>query len=147
MIGDYAVESRADVFDLRDVQQKPRKFPDARLERMDFSKELGIVFENIREVMRDHRAARAGGHDDVLGIAKDFEKMPRDGARFVRIAGIKSRLAAAGLGLRKMNLVTKAIEHLGDGDADLRKNLIDDAGDKQGDGLAHWGEFNMPGEL
>jgi hypothetical protein len=30
-----------------------------------------------------------------------------------------------------------------DGDADLRKDLIDDTGDKQGDASAHWGEFNM----
>ncbi len=71
----------------------------------------------------------------------------RDGPCLVGIAGIEGGLAAAGLGLREMHLVAQALEHLGDGDADLGIDLIDDAGDKQGDGLAHWGEFNMPGRL
>jgi hypothetical protein len=48
---------------------------------------------------------------------------------------------------RKIDLVAQTFQHFRDGDADLRVDLIDDAGDKQGDAGAHWGEFNMPESL
>jgi 3-deoxy-D-manno-oct-2-ulosonic acid (Kdo) hydroxylase len=147
VIRDDAMEPRAHIVDARNFQQESRKLPDSRLQRMNFGKDLGIVLEDVREVMRNHRRAGARRHDDVFGIAEDIQEVPRDGARFVRIAGIKRRLAATSLGRGKVNLVSQALQHLRDGDADLGKNLIDDAGDKQRNGLAHWGEFNMPGEL
>ena len=34
VIGDDAIESRADIFDARSFEQKPRKFPNAGLQRM-----------------------------------------------------------------------------------------------------------------
>ncbi len=147
VISDDAVKSRADIFDARDFQQEARKLPDARLQRMDLGEELGIVLEDVREVMRDHRRAGARGTMMYSESRKTSRKCRAIVARFVRIAGVERRLAAAGLGFGKVDLVAQALQHLRDGDADLGKNLIDDAGDKQGDALAQCGEFNMPGEL
>ena len=59
------------------------------------------------------------------------------------ITTVEMRLAAAGLGYGEIDFIPQALKDLCDGDADLRKDLIDDAGDKQGDASAHWGEFNM----
>ena len=73
--------------------------------------------------------------------------MPGDGARFIRVAGVEGGLAATGLSFGKIDLVTQPLENFCDGDADLREDLIDDAGDKQGDASTHWGEFNMPESL
>jgi hypothetical protein len=43
-----------------------------------------------------------------------------------------------------VDLIAKAFEHLCDGDADLREDLIDDAGHKQGDTGAHSGSLTCP---
>jgi hypothetical protein len=67
--------------------------------------------------------------------------MTSDLASFVGVAGIESGLAAAGLGLREVDVVAEALEDLGNGDSHLRKNLIDDAGDKQGDARAQSGSL------
>jgi hypothetical protein len=79
----------------------------------------------------------------VLAIAEHVQEVPGDGARFIRVARVEGRLAAAGLSFGKIDLVAEALENFCDGDADLREDLIDDAGDKQCYASAHWGEFNM----
>ena len=78
VIGDDAVEARADILDPGDFEQEARELPDARLKCMGFGEELGIVLEDVREMMRDHRGAGARGNDDVFGIAKDIEEMASD---------------------------------------------------------------------
>ena len=108
---------------------------------MGFGEELGIVLEDVGEMMRDHGCARARGHDDVLRIAENVEEVPGDGARFIRVAGVESGLAAAGLGFGEIDLIAEALKHLCDGDADLWEDLIDDAGHKQGDTGAHSGSL------
>jgi hypothetical protein len=147
VIGDDALESRANIFHSGNFEEESRKFPNSRLKTVGFGEARGIVLEDVRKMMRDHRCARARRHDDVFGIAEHVQEMPGDGARFIRVTGVEGRLAAAGLGFGKINLVAQAIENFRDGDADLRKDLIDDAGDKQCYASAHWGEFNMPAEL
>ena len=67
--------------------------------------------------------------------------MTGDLARFIAVAGIEGGLAAAGLSFGKMNLVAQALQHLRDSDADLRKDLIDDAGDEQGDTRVQFGSL------
>ena len=97
---------------------------------MGFGKQLGIVLEDLREMMGNHRSAGAGRHEDVLGAAKDIQKVPGDLARFVCVAGVEGGLAAAGLRFWEINLVAQPFQNLCDGDADLGKNLIDDAGNE-----------------
>ncbi len=77
----------------------------------------------------------------VFRIAEDIQEMPGDLARFLRIAGVEGGLAAAGLSFGEIDLVAQALQHLRDGDADLGENLIDDAGDKQGDARAQSGSL------
>ncbi len=105
VIGDDAIEARADILDAGHFQQETRKLPNARLQRMRLGEEFGIVLEQIREMMRDHGRAGSRRHNDVFGIAKDVEKMPGDLARFLGITGVERRLAAAGLRGGEMNLV------------------------------------------
>jgi hypothetical protein len=147
VISHDAVEARTDILDTPDFEQESRKLPDAWLKCMGLGEKPGIVLEDVRKVMRDHRCAGARRNDDVFGIAKNIQKVPSDLPRFVGVTGIESGLAATSLRFGKMNLIAQALQHLRDGDSDLGKNLIDDAGDKQGDALVHWGEFNMPGEF
>ena len=54
VIGDDAVEARAYILNPGDFEQEARELPDARLECMGLGEELGIVLEEIREMMRDH---------------------------------------------------------------------------------------------
>jgi hypothetical protein len=42
-------------------------------------------------------------------------------------------------------LIAEALQHLRYGDAHLGENLIDDAGDKQGDARAQSGSLTCPG--
>ncbi len=141
VIGDDAVEPRADIFDAGDFQEKSRKLPHSRLQTMDLGEGLGIMLKNVRKVMRDHRRAGARRYDDVFRIAENVEEMPGDGASLVRITRVEGGLAAASLSFGKIDLIAQTFEHFCDGDADLRKDLIDDAGDKQGDTGAHSGSL------
>ena len=67
--------------------------------------------------------------------------MAGDLTRFFCVAAIERGLAAAGLSFRKMDLVAQALQDLHDGDADLGENLIDDAGDEQGDARVQSGSL------
>src|SRR5258708_1125429 len=59
--------------------------------------------------------------------------MARDLAGLFAVSGVEGGLAAAGLGLPEIDLVADALQHLGHGETDLGKDLIDDAGDEQRD--------------
>jgi hypothetical protein len=59
--------------------------------------------------------------------------MKRYTARFVTVAAVKCRLAATGLIGRECQAAADAFKHVRHCHANLRKELIDDAGDKQRD--------------
>src|SRR6185312_2017326 len=126
-----AIETSADIVHLRHFQKKFRKFPNARFHAMNFREQGGIVRENLRIMMRNHRRAGAGRNHNIVGVAKDLEKVPRDSARFLPITAIKRRLATAGLGLRKIHGVSDSFENIRDGKTYTGKNLIDNAGCKK----------------
>src|ERR1039458_5340609 len=54
-------------------------------------------------------------------------------ARFVPVARVESRLAAAGLALGEINRKAQAFENLGHGEADLGEKLIDETGNEERD--------------
>ena len=56
-----------------------------------------------------------------------------DGARFIDETGIEGRLSAAGLRFAKLDVAAGAFQHFGHGDADLRENLVHQAGDENRD--------------
>ena len=106
---------------------------------MRLGQRVGLVREKLGEVVRDHRRAGARGHHDVLGIAEDVQKVAGDLRGFVAVAAIEGGLAAAGLCFGKVDGVAEPFEHLGHGQADLGKDLIDDAGGKESDSAGwHW---------
>src|SRR5579863_3188532 len=131
--GDCAVEARADAFDLGHFEQESRELPYARGHLARFREALRIVFEDFFEMMRDHGRAGTGGNHDIFGVAKRVEKTARYGGRFLGVAAVERGLAAAGLILGEIDLVAEASQHVGCGKADLREDLIDDTGDKEGD--------------
>jgi len=141
VIRHHAIEARPDIVHLGNFEQESRKLPDARLQWPHLGKHFGIVLEQIGEMMPDHRRAGARRHDDVLGVAKNFEKMPGDLARLIGVAGVERGLAATGLGYAKLDFVAQALQHCGDRDANLREDLIDDAGDEQRDARAQSGSL------
>jgi hypothetical protein len=56
----------------------------------------------------------------------------RYGTRLLGVAAIERGLAAAGLGLRKIQVVAQTLEHFGHRDSNLGENLIDNTGHEQG---------------
>ncbi len=91
-------------------------------------------------MMRDHGGTRTGRHDDVLAAAKDIEEMPGDGARLFAIAGVEGGLPATGLGLGKIDAAADTLKHFGHGESDGGKDLVDDAGDEEGN--LHWRKYH-----
>src|SRR5262249_39101841 len=96
-----------------------------------------IIVKQFREMMRDHRGARAGGYHNRLAAFEHVQEIPRHLASLVAIAGVEGGLAAAGLRFGKIQLETEAFEHPAYGHADLRKELVDRAGDEQRDPPGH----------
>src|SRR5579871_7054789 len=84
-------------------------------------------------MMRDHGSAGARRNHDVLSVAKRVQETAGHGGRLFRVPAVERRLPAAGLILREIDLVAQTLEHVGSGDSDLRKDLIDDTGDKECD--------------
>ncbi len=137
MIGDHAIEARADIVNARYIDQELRKLPNARGGAAGQLQHPFIAGKDVRIVVRNHGRARSGRDNDVFGIAECIEKVPGDCARFFGKAAIERGLAAAGLRVRKINLEAQPLQHLSHGDSDLWEHLIDDAGDEQRDALFH----------
>ena len=127
VIGDDTFEARADVLYVGDLEDESGKLPNAPGDVAYLGQQLFVIPEELLVVMLDHSCAGAGRHNDVLRVAEDIQKMPGNLARFIRISAIECRLAAARLGLRKIDLETETLEYLSYRDADLREDLIDDA--------------------
>lgn len=81
-------------------------------------------------MMREHRSAGARRDHNEFRVRKYLQEVLLDRARFVDEAGIESRLPAAGLRFTKFDFAAGAFENLGHGEADARKNLVDQAGDE-----------------
>ena len=97
VIGDDAFEARADVLHLATSRRNCENSQTRGATCCAAARRSGSSGKSCVEMVRDHRRAGTGRNHDIFGIAEDFEKMPRQLARFVAIAGIEGRLAAAGL--------------------------------------------------
>ena len=95
------------------------------------------IFEQDRVKMGGHRRTTAAGRDNCIHQPllhkwlKNIEKAPRQGARFVAIAGIEGGLAATGLLIRKDHLNIVALKQFGRGHAHLWIEHVYHTGDKQ----------------
>src|SRR5438094_261351 len=74
--------------------------------------------------------------------------MPRDLAGLLAESAVECRLAAARLAFRKIDVEPQAFQHIDYGHSYFRKQLVDDAGDEQGNPGGH-GETQIvaPGPL
>ena len=130
VISDDTFEARAHIVYVGNLENELGKLPNAPGDVADLSQHLFVTLEQLLVVMLDHRCAGAGRHYDVLGVAEDFQKMPGNLARLLRISAIERGLAAARLGLRKIDVETETFKHLSHRNADLREELVHDAGDE-----------------
>ncbi len=89
--------------------------------------------EDLFVVVADHRDATAGRGDDVIVVAEDLEESFGQRAGVGVQADVGHRLAAAGLLFGKLDLAAEALQHLDRGQADLRIELVDVAGDEEAD--------------
>src|SRR3546814_11868800 len=81
---------------------------------------------------------RSRRHDVVVAF-EGLDDPPRDGARILGVAGIVGRLAAAGLRPRHLDIAAGILQQLDGGEADLRPEQVDQAGDEQRDPAARPG--------
>jgi hypothetical protein len=56
--------------------------------------------------------------------------MPRHRAGFRAVTAVECGLPAAGLVFREIDVIAKALQHLGHGHSNLREKLIDHAGNE-----------------
>ena len=98
-----------------------------------------IVMEQLRIVVPDHRHARPRGADNRFGCFENFDEPSGGHPCLPAIAGIESRLPAAGLPGRAVQVKSKAAKNFNHGFTHFRVNAIDQALDEQGYGfrLAH----------
>ena len=81
-------------------------------------------------MMPYHRRAGTRGHDDVFGVAEGVKKMTGDLPGLGGEAGVERGLSAAGLGLAELALIANSLENTGHRQADFRKELVDQTGNK-----------------
>ena len=104
---------------------------------------MGRALEQLRIKNPHHRHAGPAWADDSLGTVEDVDRAGGDGTGLVPVAGVEARLTAAGLGAAKLAAVPEPLEHLRDGEAHLRRHLIDEAGNEQAD--LHGSSLVRPG--
>ena len=92
-----------------------------------------IVAEQFGIVM-DHGSARSGRTDDRFcpALFEDLDEPLRDLPRFVSIPGVEGRLRATRLPLVKLNVTTRAPQHLDTTRADVAPQLINQTRDEEG---------------
>ena len=130
VIGDAGAKARADVFDLEDPHQEFRKLENPSAERFRLLKPLRVVGKELAVKDPDHGGAGARRRHNVLGVPEDVEHARGDFPSFLAKAGVKGRLAAAGLRRVKRHLAARVTQHTNRALADFGKKLIAEAGNK-----------------
>src|SRR5579864_5113421 len=121
VVGNDALEARAHVVYVGDLEDEPGKFPNAPRDVAYLGQQFFVTLKEFLVVMLEHSRAGARRHNDVLRVAEDVQKMPGNLTRLPGISAVERRLSAAGLSFLKIDLETEALEHLSHRDADLRE--------------------------
>jgi hypothetical protein len=96
VVGGFAIEACADVFDAKDVDEEGRKLKNAFLNVADVVME-GRVIKKGSIVIPDEPNAAGRRRHDVVSAGKIFQEFCTDVAGFIPEPGVKGRLATAGL--------------------------------------------------
>src|SRR5581483_214869 len=110
----------------------------------DLDEPLRVVGKKLGVENPNHRAAGARWSDDVFGVIKQVEQLPGDLACLIPVTGVKSWLAATGLGWIKGHVHPQAPQHLDDALTDVGSKLVSQAGDEErnsGSRSRHWKEM------
>ena len=122
-------EATLDFFDLQHGGQELAEFEGAVRDVLV----RGVLVDEVVVVLADHRRATAGRADDVLVVPKGVEEQLRDRAGIVHAAGVRHRLAAAGLARGEVDRAAEPLQQFECGDPNLRIKLVDVTGDEQPD--------------
>ena len=95
-------------------------------------RQIRVVGEKFGIMLRDHAAAGAGRHDDIVKRSKASIICMASALVVCAVAGVEGRLAAAGLA-RHLDRAARILQELGGGEADARPDQIDEAGGEEGD--------------
>ena len=93
----------------------------------------GVLREKLRIAVRDGAGAGARRRDEIIVGLEGRDHLAREGRRVGVVAAVAGGLAAAGLLRRHLDRASGLLEQLQGGEADLRPDRVDEAGDEQPD--------------
>ena len=128
---DLVREVGADVDDAHRLDQELRQLEHASPDLDD-----SLVRVDLAEEHAAHRRARARRRNDPAMLAEGVTKLPDHAPGFLPVARVERRLPAARLTFREDQRYAEPGEQPGGRFADLRVELVDVAGNEQGDRLA-----------
>ena len=95
--------------------------------------QVGIVVEQMRQMVLQHAAAGAGGDDDIVVAAERIDDAACQVARGAAVAGVVGRLAAAGLCTRHLDLAAGFLQQTDSGETHGGAIQVNETGDEQRD--------------
>jgi hypothetical protein len=96
VIGSFAVQAGADVFDTQNINEEGRKFENSFLDIADIVMERRVVEEGP-VIVPDKADATGTGRYNIIGSGEILQKFDTYVPGFVTKSGVEGRLAAAGL--------------------------------------------------
>jgi len=132
VIRDFVGEMNAKIFDAHHVHKKIGKLIGLACDVMQQFVQTRIV-KNFGIEHLHHAGAGARRRDDVLRVAKDFQKPLREFNCFGMVAGVEGWLATTRLLGGIIYFGAGLFQNLVDVDPNLREELVGQARDEQGD--------------
>jgi L-rhamnose isomerase/sugar isomerase len=121
----------ADIVEPEPVDEKLAQLEHTRSERLDLALQRGVPISQGRvEVAHGADARCRGSHDDVR-VGENANEPAGERACFIPVSGIEVHLPAAGLSVRKLDLVTESLEQPNRRDAGLGHEGVRKAGDEE----------------
>ena len=96
-----------------------------------------IVLEQLMKLFAHHRAAGSAGRDDVVIGLKNLDESLGQFLGFGMKTVVEERLATTGLGAGKVHDAVEAFQYFRYRNADLRIELVGQAGDEKSDVTGH----------
>ena len=132
-------KGRTDVRHAEMLHEELGQLDDPGCDGAHLTREIGVVhlLSKVGVKLSHHRHAGGRWRNDDLGSREDANEPTGKLGRVILVAGVEVQLTAAGLSVRKLDLVAEAFEHLHGRDARLGEQRVVEARDEERD--AHGG--------